>query len=249
MSEGNYKLPHPNTSEGDYIFNLIPIELDEEDEKLKLSLRNVVKWRRNKRKSIRGKYPSVLLVFLPTGESVFSRRELWGKVKHDKELYNKIVMDAGLEGETEIDFDERAVRVLLSSEFFKELVEETKTEEDIAVERSSKEQHNYLLTVGKLHKVFTQFEDFKYFLKQYEGVQVVKQEVTHCEEKQVLWDSYEVTFKDSNSVVMFFNLAEKRFGKKILSKKQLYTCCYCSSSFDHKYSLRKHIGRLRQGPS
>ena len=113
MSEGNYKLPHPNTSEGDYIFNLVAIELDKEDDRLKLSLRNVVKWRRNKRKSISGKYHSVLLVFMPTGESVFSRKELWGKVKNDKEVYNKIVMEAGLEGETENDLDARAIKVLL----------------------------------------------------------------------------------------------------------------------------------------
>ena len=76
---------------------------------------------------------------------------------------------------------------------------------------------------------------------------MVKQEFIHCEEKEVLWDSYEVTFKDSNSAAEFFKLAEVRFGKKILSKKQLCSCCYCSSSFAHKYRLRRlHVKRSYQ---
>ena len=44
-------------------------------------------------------------VLVPTGERINfgignNITELWGKVKHDKEVYFKILMDAGLEGET-----------------------------------------------------------------------------------------------------------------------------------------------------
>lgn len=112
-------------------------------------------------------------VFVPTGErinfSFGSSFELWGKVKHDKEVYETIVMEAGLEGETVSDLDLRALNIL-ETRLFCENVEKAKvTEEDIAVEKSSKE--------------------------------------------------------------------------RIQSKKIVYLCCICSSSFDLKCQLRKHIAR------
>ena len=81
-------------------------------------------------------------VFVPTGErinfSFGSSFELWGKVKHDKEVYETIVMEAGLEGETVSDLDLRALNIL-ETRLFCENVEKAKvTEEDIAVEKSCK---------------------------------------------------------------------------------------------------------------
>ena len=43
--------------------------------------------------------------------------ELWGKVKHDKQLYAKITIDAGIDGESKEEFDARAIEILHSSEF------------------------------------------------------------------------------------------------------------------------------------
>ena len=59
-----------------------------DDDRLKLSIKSIVKKRRVKGKT--------LLVFEPTGESVRSITELWGKIKHDKELYDKVMKDAAL---------------------------------------------------------------------------------------------------------------------------------------------------------
>ena len=51
------------------------------------------------------------------------------------------MMEAGLEGETENDLDRRAIDILGSWLFHKNVEKELKkTEEDIAVERSSKER-------------------------------------------------------------------------------------------------------------
>ena len=121
------------------IINFLNPKMAEASEKLWLSLYNIVKkgfdWKRIKH----------FWVFVPTGEritfGVSSNTELWGKVKHDKEVYEKIMMEAGLEGETENDLDRRAIDILGSWLFHKNVEKELKkTEEDIAVERSSKER-------------------------------------------------------------------------------------------------------------
>ena len=75
-----------------------------EDKRLKLSLTSIVKSRRWSGKIC----DRICLVFKPTGESVNNIKELWGKVKNDKELYAKLLMDTALQGEKENDFDMRA---------------------------------------------------------------------------------------------------------------------------------------------
>ena len=47
---------------------------------------------------------------MPTGERVYvetfgCNSVLWGKAKHFKEVYTRIVLEAGLEGETENNLD------------------------------------------------------------------------------------------------------------------------------------------------
>ena len=147
--------------------------MEEASEKLWLSLYNIVKQGFDRKRT------KHFWVFVPTGERITFRfssstAELWGKVKHDKEVYEKIVMEAGLEGETENDLDRRAIEILGSWLFHKNVKKELKkTEEEIAVEiaveRSSKE--------------------------------------------------------------------------RILSKKLIYPCCHCSSSFVLKCQLRIHVAR------
>ena len=147
--------------------------MEEASEKLWLSLYNIVKQGFDRKRT------KHFWVFVPTGERITFRfssstAELRGKVKHDKEVYEKIVMEAGLEGETENDLDRRAIEILGSWLFHKNVKKELKkTEEEIAVEiaveRSSKE--------------------------------------------------------------------------RILSKKLIYPCCHCSSSFVLKCQLRIHVAR------
>ena len=122
---GLHQLPHNNMAES--------------KEKLWSSLYKIVKMGGNGT----GKH---FWVFVPTGERVNfdtfgCNSELWGKAKHDKEVYTKIVLEAGLEGETEHDLDGRALSIV-GSWMFREKVDKLpiKNEEDIAVERSSKEQ-------------------------------------------------------------------------------------------------------------
>ena len=75
-----------------------------EDDRLKLSLNSIVK-----RRILTGNpWDKTCLVFKPTGESVSNIKELWGKVKNNKELYDQIMMDTALEGEKQNDFDIRA---------------------------------------------------------------------------------------------------------------------------------------------
>ena len=75
-----------------------------EANRLKQSLGSIVRWRR-----MSGK---VVFVFNPTGESVTSNsmKELWGKVKNDNELYAKIFSEASIDGESNEEFDARALQ-------------------------------------------------------------------------------------------------------------------------------------------
>ena len=72
-------------------------------------------------------------------------------MKHDEELYAKISIDAGIDGESEEEFDARAIKILLSREFGEE-VDEVKTniEEDKAVDESA--EINCKVTVGNFKK-------------------------------------------------------------------------------------------------
>ena len=91
-----------------------------EDDRLKLSLNSIVK-----RRILTGNpWDKTCLVFKTTGESVSNIKELWGKVKNNKELYDQIMMDTALEGEKENDLDIRAFRILLSGEFVEEVDDE-----------------------------------------------------------------------------------------------------------------------------
>jgi hypothetical protein len=70
---------------------------------------------------------------------VASKKEMWGKMKHDTEVYTKIRMDSGLEGEEEIQFEKRALTFLLSNEFtdgVKNEDKEVNSDEDGSVEES-----------------------------------------------------------------------------------------------------------------
>ena len=78
-------------------------------DRLKLCIKNIVKKRRVQWKTF--------LVFEPTRENVRSITELWGKIKHDKKLYKKLMNDAAFETEKEDDFDSRGKQILLSREF------------------------------------------------------------------------------------------------------------------------------------
>ena len=166
-----------------------------DDDRLKLSIKSIVKKRRVKGKT--------LLVFEPTGESVRSITELWGKIKHDKELYDKVMKDAALEVEKEDDFDARAIKILLSREFDEEVENEgMNIEEEIAVETCS--EARFKVTVGNFPKK-SSLDDFESFLKQFDGVEKVKQEVflKKGSSVEVFKGSYEVTFNDSDSAAKF----------------------------------------------
>ena len=113
--------------------------MEEVQEQLWLSLYNIVKMGGNGRRK-------QVWVFVPTGERVNIDEHgfnsvLWGKVKHNAEVYAKIVQEAGLEGERENELDKRALDIL-GSWVFRANVEKLpmKNEEDIAVDRSSKER-------------------------------------------------------------------------------------------------------------
>ena len=72
---------------------LLNTNMAESQEKLRLILYETVKMGDNGK----GKR---FWVFVPTGERIYitfgCNVELWGKAKHDKELYAKIVLEAGL---------------------------------------------------------------------------------------------------------------------------------------------------------
>ena len=125
-----------------------------------------------------------------------------GKVKHEEELYAKISIDAGIDGESEEEFDARAIKILLSREFGEE-VDEVKSniEEDKAVDESA--EINCKVTVGNFMKKSSS-ESCESFLRQFEGVVMVKPEVKNARKEgtgavEVFEGSYEVTFKDSSS--------------------------------------------------
>ena len=204
-----------------------------DDDRLKLSIKSIVKKRRVKGKT--------LLVFEPTGESVRSITELWGKIKHDKELYDKVMKDAALKLEKEDDFDARAIKSLLSREFDEEVENEgMNIEEEIAVKTCS--EARFKVTVGNFPKK-SSLDDFESFLKQFDGVEKVKQEVflKKGSSVKVFKGSYEVTFNDSDSAAKFFSLPAVRFGKQKLTKRLLYSCCYCARIFLYEHMLRQHI--------
>ena len=118
--------------------------MEEVQEQLWQSLYNIVKMGGVGRGG-NGRWEQVW-VFVPTGERVNIddhgfNSVLWGKVKHNAEVYAKIVQEAGLEGERENELDKRALDIL-GSRLFRANVEKLpmKNEEDIAVDRSSKER-------------------------------------------------------------------------------------------------------------
>ena len=211
-----------------------------EDDRLKLSLNSIVK-----RRILTGNpWDKTCLVFKPTGESVSNIKELWGKVKNNKELYDQIMMDTALEGEKENDFDIRAFRILLSREFVEEVDDEgPNIEENNAVESSSEVRCK--VTVRNFQKK-APVDDCESFLKQFNGVQMVKQEVFYKKKSsiEVFKGSYEVTFKDSDCAAKFVNLPVVKFGKQNLKKKLLYSCCHCSRSYVFKQKLSQHIARF-----
>ena len=176
-----------------------------------------------------------------------SMTEVWGKVKHYKELYAKISIDAGIDGESEEEFDARAIKILLSRDFGEE-VDEVKTniEEDKAVDESA--EINCKVTVGNFKKRLSS-KICESFLKQLDGVVMVKPEVKNTRKEcigavAVFKGLYEVTFKDSSSAEKLIKLEEVKFEQGVLSKKMVYSCMYCSRSFKFQHYLRKHIARL-----
>ena len=158
-------------------------------------------------------WSKISVVFTPTGENVTSMTELWGKVKHEKELYAKITIDAGIDGESKEEFDARAIKILHSSEFEEEFDEVRNTiEEDKAVNESL--GFNCKVTVGNF-KTKSSSEIHESFLKQFDGVVMVKPEVksTRKEGKgavEVFEGSYEVTFKDSSSAEKFYQIGRSQ---------------------------------------
>ena len=134
-----------------------------------------------------------------------------------------------------------------SSEFEEEFDEVRNTiEEDKAVNESL--GFNCKVTVGNF-KTKSSSEIHESFLKQFDGVVMVKPEVksTRKEGKgavEVFEGSYEVTFKDSSSAEKFIKLEEAKFEERALSRKLLYSCIYCSRSFKFLHYLRTHIARL-----
>ena len=187
----------------------------------------------------------VVFVFNPTGESVTSNsmKELWGKVKNDNELYAKIFSEASIDGESNKEFDARALQILHSREFEDEIDKvEPNIEEDEAVEKSAK--NGCKVTVGNLPKK-SSVEICENFLKQFSGVVMATPTVKSTKKEGIGGTgSYEVTFKDSSSAAEFNNLAELKFEKRVLSKKLVYSCNVCSRNFKFKHQLRTHIASL-----
>ena len=99
-------------------------------------------------------------------------------------------------------------------------------------------------TVGNFPKKSSS-DDFESFLKQFDGVESVKKEVSRKKggSAEVFKGSYEVTFKDSESAAKFASLPASavRFGKQTLTKMLLFSCCHCTRSFVFKHKLREHI--------
>ena len=89
-------------------------------------------------------------------------------------------------------------------------------------------------------------DDCESFLKQFDGVQMVKLEVFYKKESsiEVFKGSYEVTFKDSDCAAKCVNLPVVKFGKQNLKKKLFYSCCHCLRSYVFKQKLSQHIARF-----
>ena len=171
-------------------------------------------------------------------------KELWGKVKNDKELYEKLLMDTAFQGEKENDFDMRAFQILVSREFIEEIDDEgPNIEENNAVERSSEVKCK--VTVSNFPKE-APLDDCESFLKQFDGVQMLKREVFYKKgsSNEVFKGSYEVTFKDSDCVAKFVNLPVVKFGDRNLTKHLLYSCCHCPRSYVFEQKLSQHIARF-----
>jgi hypothetical protein len=169
-----------------------------EDPKLKLSIFSIVK----RRRLTGGK---ICYVFQPIGESLTSKKEMWGNMKHDTEVYTKIRKNAGLEGEEGIQFEKRALQFLLSSEFVdgvKHEDEEVNSDEDGYVEESVTVSSNVVVRNFPKKAILTECETF---LEQFEGVSMVKWEEVIVKKEatsQVFKKgSYEVTFINRESAV------------------------------------------------
>ena len=167
-------------------------------------------------------------VFVPTGERIYitfgCNEELWGKAKHDKELYAKIVLEAGLEGETENELDIRALRIL-DSWRFRDNVDKVprKNEEDIAVERSSKER---ILSKENLYSCChcSRSFVFKHHLRRHVGrVHLERSYQCHsCPKKFARQDS-----------LQSHKLLHEKFHEHI--------CITCKKKYQTKFALIKHL--------
>ena len=202
-------------------------------------------------------------VYVPTGEkinceTVGCNSELWGKAKHDKEVYTRIVLEAGLDGETENDLDVRALSILGSWKF-RDNVDKLpfKNEEDIAVEKSSKEHtqsKDLLYSCCHCSRSFV----FKHHLRRH--VARVHLEISYqchlCPKKFARQDrlqSHKLLHETFHPHVCI--TCKKKYQTKFALIKHLkigggfcpLQCIFCTRTFSNKVNLVKHDKMCRGG--
>ena len=168
-------------------------------------------------------------VFRPTGESVAGKKAVWGMVKGDAEVYDRIRGEVGLNGEEENQFDARALKVIPLVAYEEDV---TKVEEMEVTEAGDGGGWKEVLTSEDLFRKVhvdnfekkSKAEDCESFLRQFDNVVVIKRVVFGSKAgKELFKGAYEVTFKDKESADKFLDLPELKFGERLLNKKLLRT--------------------------